>query len=543
MQTSTSRPSPAESTTASVEHDHEKSDRLSDRTIPVAPGHGESAIPEDKNEEAIENLEDDWENDPDNARNWPTIQRWTSMSIVSFYTLVPPLASSMMAPGLPEVAETYHLTNPTIIALTLSVFLISFALGALWGFWLQILHIANIFTLVFSLGCAFSPNTGSLIAFRFMSGWSGAAPIAIGGGSVSDLFSERDRASAMAIFSLGPLLGPALGPIAGGFITQTVGIKWVFIVIAITCGVASLVGIPLLRETYAPVIRLRKAKKSADPEAAARAHPALLHAHGSKMHVLWVNLTRPIIMLCRSMICFILSLYMAFLYGIYYLMFSTFANFFKTTYGFGPGIGGLAYIGLGGGFILSTLIGAKFSDKVYNKLAQKNGGKGKPEMRIPALFLGALLIPVGLFWYGWSAQAKIHWIMPIIGSGIFGFGTYLSRLPPFFISPVKPRAPLAPTAVDDINSKFRRLSYTLPIQLYLVDAFTYAASATSAASVFRSLLGFAFPLFGQQMFDKLGTGGGNSLLAGLAIVLGIPFPIWLYYKGEEMRARNPLTRR
>lgn len=25
-------------------------------------------------------------------------------------------------------------------------------------------------------------------------------------------------------------------------------------------------------------------------------------------------------------------------------------------------------------------------------------------------------------WYGWSAQAKIHWIMPIIGTGIFGFG-------------------------------------------------------------------------------------------------------------------------
>jgi len=25
-------------------------------------------------------------------------------------------------------------------------------------------------------------------------------------------------------------------------------------------------------------------------------------------------------------------------------------------------------------------------------------------------------------WYGWSAQAKMHWIMPIIGSGIFGFG-------------------------------------------------------------------------------------------------------------------------
>jgi len=35
----------------------------------------------------------------------------------------------MMAPGIPEVAAKYHITEPTTIALTLSIFLISFALG------------------------------------------------------------------------------------------------------------------------------------------------------------------------------------------------------------------------------------------------------------------------------------------------------------------------------------------------------------------------------------------------------------------------------
>lgn len=60
--------------------------------------------------------------------------------------------------------------------------------------------------------------------------------------------------------------------------------------------------------------------------------------------------------------------------------------------------------------------------------------------------------------------------------------------------------------------------------------------------MFRSLLGFAFPLFGSQMFSKLGLGGGNSLLAGLAIVLGIPFPIFLWFYGEKMRANSSLAR-
>ena len=78
-------------------------------------------------------------------------------------------------------------------------------------------------------------------------------------------------------------------------------------------------------------------------------------------------------------------------------------------------------------------------------------------------------------------------------------------------------------------------AFSLPVYLYLVDAFALAASAVSAAAVFQSMLAFVFPLFGADMYVKLGYGGGNSLLAGLAIVIGIPFPIWIWYKGESIR--------
>lgn len=486
---------------------------------PQPPGHGESAIPVDREEEEKENEFEDWESDPDNPRNWPSSKKWQCAAVVSLYTFVPPLASSMMAPGLPEVAEKYNVQSPTIIALTLVMFLLSFALaplvlapisemyGRTWVY-----HIANLFSLGFSLGCAFSPTVGALIGFRFLSGLSGAAPIALGGGSISDMFSEKDRASAMAIYSLGPLIGPAVGPIAGGFIAESIGIKWVFIVIAVLTAIASVVGIPLLKETYAPIIRLRRAKKQrgSDPEKAVKEgyHPSLEHT--SKLGYLWLNLIRPVILITRSIVCFMLSLYMAFMYGIYYLMFATFADLFHNIYGFSVGIGGLVYLGLGIGFLSATIFGAKFADQMYHALAKKNNGHGTPEMRIPALIIGSLFVPVGIFWYGWSAQAQIHWIMPIIGTGIFAFGM---------------------------------MTTFLPIQLYLVDTFTYAASAVSAASVFRSLLGFAFPLFADKMFNALGIGGGNSLLGGLAIVLGIPFPVWLYYNGAALRARSNLSRK
>ncbi|KAF8179976.1 major facilitator superfamily domain-containing protein, partial [Mycena galopus ATCC 62051] len=345
---------------------------------------------------------------------------------VSFYPFISPLASSIMATGLPEVASRFHITGETIIALTLSIFLISFGIAPLFLAPLSEMYgrcgllphqVLNICFITIKFG---------VCDFFGLAGVSGSAPIACGG-VVGDLFPERDRAAAMAIYSLGPLIHPGVGPIMGGFVTETIGIKYVFIVVAGLGGIASALGIPFLKETYAPLLRLRLTKKAADPEKAMLQHAVLVAQHSSKLYYLRINLSRPAILLFGSPVCFML------IQSIFLL-----CPLFSTTYGF--------------------------------NLAKKHGGKGEPEMRIPALIFGSLFVPVGLFWYGWSAQVKIHWIMPIIRSGM--------------------------------------MCTFLPIQLYLVDTFTYAASALSTAFVFRSLLGFAFPLFGQ-------LGDGNSLLGGL----------------------------
>lgn len=482
--------------------------------------HSASAINDenldDKIPDYLQQSEDEWQDDPVNPRNWSPARKWTATTVLALYTFVTPLASSIMAPGLPDVAIKYGITDPTVTALTLSIFVLSLAIGPLFAAPLSevygrvwILHLSNLSFLVFNLGCAFAPNTSAFLAFRFLAGFAGSAPIACGGGVVSDLFSERERASAMALCYVGPLIGPVVGPVIGGFIAESLGIQYDFYVVAAICGVAAVIGIAFLKESYAPVIRLRRGKIATDLEKVPEGHPTLTALQMNKWVYLWINLKRPVILLTRSFLCFILSLYVALIYGIYYLMFSTFPTLFSDVYHFNIGIGGLAYIGLGVGFISAAIFGAKLSDKMYTHLAAKNGGIGTPEMRIPALIFGSLFAPVGLFWYGWSAQAQIHFIMPIIGTAFFSFGL---------------------------------MTTFLPIQLYLVDTFTYAASATAAASTLRSLFGFAFPLFGQQMFAALDYGPGNSLLAGLAIVIGIPFPIWIYYAGERMRANSSLAR-
>ncbi|KEP46436.1 putative MFS multidrug transporter, partial [Rhizoctonia solani 123E] len=357
-----------------------------------------------------------------------------------------------------------------------------------------------------TVACAWAPNTASLIIFRFLAGIGGSAPLTIGAGSISDLFHERDRAVAMSLFSLGPLLGPIIGSIAGGFVTQDIGYQWVFKIISIAAGVVALFGIPLLQETYAPVLRyclsfLSDINQGSTLSRRRYGYPDLT-PRGSLGKVLSENLIRPLQLLTRSLICFSLSLYMA-------IMFVTFPTLFASVYGWGPGIAGLAYLGLGVGFMFAAVIGSRLMNVLYLKLSERNGGQGKPEYRIPPMFCGTIPIVIGLFWYGWTAHVKAHYILPIIGSGVFGAGMMFCFM---------------------------------PIQLYLVDSFSYAASAIAAATFLRSLFGFAFPLFGQRLFNSLGIGGGHSLLAGIAIVVGVPFPIWIYFKGEEMRARNPLNR-
>jgi hypothetical protein len=147
------------------------------------------------------------------------------------------------------------------------------------------------------------------------------------------------------------------------------------------------------------------------------------------------------------------------------------------------------------------------ANNVYQRLTDASDGEGLPEYRLPTLFVTSWFLPIALFWYGWSAEAKIHWVMPVIGTMWFGIGI---------------------------------VSIFVAIQNYLVDGFRYAASALAAATVFRSLFGyldrfidhlnyrFAFPLFGHQMYAKLGYGWGNSLLGFLALAIGGPFPFIIY---------------
>lgn len=78
--------------------------------------------------------------------------------------------------------------------------------------------------------------------FRFLAGFGGAAPQSLGGAVVGDLWSPEERAIAMSIYSVAPLVGPSTGPLVGGWITERVAWPWVFWSVSIACAILQIAG-------------------------------------------------------------------------------------------------------------------------------------------------------------------------------------------------------------------------------------------------------------------------------------------------------------
>lgn len=433
--------------------------------------------------------------------------------LVSAFSFITPISSSMVAPALADISAELGVQNAAVENLVLSIFVLGYAFGPLlfgplseiYGR-VRILQLANLMYLVFNLAAGASRNAGEMIPFRFLAGFGGAAPLALGNGVLADCWSPEERANSVAIYTIAPLLGPAIGPIMGGFIAQNTSWRWAFWATSIADGVIQLVGVLLLRESWAPMILHQKMKRLQKDTGNLELYTE--HDEQDVLHHLRVNIMRPFILLGTQPIVQVLALYMAYLFGIMYLLLTSFPTLWKTYYGESIQIGSLNYISLGIGLTVGTQVTARTSTVIYRKLKERNHADvGVPEYRIPSMFVGAFLPPVGLLWYGWSAEARVHWIMPNIGAAIFMMGACTG--------------------------------FTC-IRLYLVDAYTqYAASAMAAASVLRSLAGFGFPLFAPAMYRALGYGWGNTVLACVAVVLGFPSPVILWRYGERLRKRSP----
>ncbi|KAF5364690.1 hypothetical protein D9758_005621 [Tetrapyrgos nigripes] len=422
----------------------------------------------------------DGPSDPENPRNWSKRQRWVVTLVVSLFTFISPVASSISSPSLPQISADLGIEPGSIFEnMSLSIFVLAYAFGPL--FWgplselygrLVILQVSNIWFLIFNTLCAFSKTPTQLLVFRFLAGFGGAAPQSLGGGVIGDLWSPEERAMAMSIYSLAPLVGPATGPLVGGWIALKSKWQWVFWSVSIADAILQVVGFIFLRETYAPELLKRKARslRKLTGKTNIRSTFERLDRHWTV--VMGRGMLKPFRFLLTEPIVQVFALYMAVLYGVLYLSLTTFVKVFTDQYGENSGIAGIHYLAIALGSTVGGQVGARVLNKVYARLKARNGGVGTPEMRLPLLMVSATTLPIGLLIYGWTANARIFWLVPDLGVFIYSIG---------------------------IGGNWTC------IQTYLVDNYAlHAASAIAGVTSFRAFAGFGFPLFADQMYVKLG---------------------------------------
>ncbi|KAJ5907301.1 uncharacterized protein N7473_004217 [Penicillium subrubescens] len=234
-----------------------------------------------------------------------------------------------------------------------------------------------------------------------------------------------------------------------------------------------------------------------------------VNASGRKgLHELFaITLTRPFRFLFSEPITTFSVIYNGFLYILVYLFNETIPLVFGAPKGhpFNVGQQGLAFLGMAICLIVAFCL-YPLQERYYLRQVAENGGKGVPEARMWMARGGAMMIPVSLFWFGWTSYRSIHWIVPIIASSLFGAGIYI---------------------------------VILSILNYIVDSYpTYSASALAGVILVRNVVGAGFPLFATQMYENLDYEWASSLLGFISILL-VPILFIFFYKGKAIRLRSP----
>ncbi|KAI6716097.1 caffeine resistance protein [Marssonina coronariae] len=452
--------------------------------------------------------------DAENPLDWPTSRKWLVTDVLSATGFNRIMVSTIMAPALTTIAKELAM-SPTEAAMSMSIYLLATAFGPLFIGPLSeiygrsfVLHSSNVWFLVWNIVCGFAETKGTLIAARFLAGFGASAIYALAGGVLGDLWRPEERGKSTGAYLLIPLLAVAVGPIIGGFIAENSTWRWMFWSTSIFQAAMITVSFFSFQETSGALI-LRKRAALLRKETGIAAYytlNSLLDGDRSRLRIISKALTRPIRLLLFHPIIQIQAVIYGFDYGILYIVLSTFSDLWKDRYGQSVEISGLHYIAVSMGELVASQIGGMMMDYLWKRAKRENPA---PESRIPLVFPGCVIGSVGMLIYGWTAEYHLHWAVVDVGVFVLLFGLQLGGP---------------------------------PMTGYVIEAYPEHTSSAMAATQFvKSLTAFCFPLFAPTMYNVLGYGWSNSLLALLGLMLGIPLPWWLWKNGARLRAKAGTT--
>lgn len=532
-------------------HEHEKAEQESaepPRIIPLK----EQAVPFKKRRGLLSSLT--LIPEVSDARNYPPLIKHCIVGVVACAGISGPMGTSIILPAVNDITANLHTLEGTV-NVSVGIYLISMGIFPMWWSNFSERHgrrsvyvVSFCLYFAFSIGCALAPTIGSLIGLRFLTGMGASAVQACGAATVSDLYIQQERGTALGLFYLGPLLGPFMSPIIGGAVAEAWGWRATMWVMVIVCGLNVMLVLFLLPETLRAEDSLSKVKERLqrlqdpgtvpDETAVDPIMPTILRLTTNQlaylrrvqeyeveqelaksqpqkqtrwqvaydyvvrpMHALVFLLYPPVALaICYLAICFT---------AIYFFNITITSEYSLDPYNYSSVIVGLMYIPNLMGYIAASIVGGRWNDWLIRRYAKRHDGELRPELRILwNIVIAACLYPPACMIFGWCIHYGKFWLTPLIGTALFGFASMLV------------------------------IGVTVT---YLVDVLPgKGATGVAMNNLVRQILAAVATFITLPLLHALGAGVLFSIIAGIITVAGLTQWV-LKKKGHLLRERYDIT--
>ncbi|RYP81893.1 hypothetical protein DL770_005749 [Monosporascus sp. CRB-9-2] len=448
-----------------------------------------------------------WTIDPVNPVNWGSGKKCFHLLVCFFVAFAASTGASIISAAHEQIMAEFDVSS-IVAFLPMTTYLLGLSLGPVAGLSLTqiagrkaVWYVSIIPGSTFCIAATLARSFSWFCIARFVSGYFYGPGLFICAGVIAEVFEGEARSAALCIVALSPLVGSALGPAIGIALLTKLAWRWTQYTVALL-SLFNLILAKLSSDTYHQRL-LRRRYIRLGLEVAQLPTPAALFRGLIELAIL-----RPLRMLGTEPLVGLLSLYVACMFAIPFTFFSGLFWVFQTDYGYTFWECRRIFYALGSGCVVGMFIQMIFS--VWHRfkyLRRFQPASISPESHILPAMIGSVLIPAGLFWFGWTAHLSVDRnIFPLIGVALFGAGNVS-----LFASAV----------------------------LYHRDVYLGANWPSAAAAHFFACHALAafFPLFALQFYQKLGVEWATSVLGFLTIAM-MPFPFVLFKYGRALRTRS-----
>ncbi|KAE9372684.1 MFS general substrate transporter [Stipitochalara longipes BDJ] len=452
------------------------------------------------------------EDDPLDPRNWPLRARAKNIAILSLLIFVQAWAGAAESMANTQASKDFHVSK-TAESLSTAMYLFGISSGALFAGTLSetvgrnpTYLVSTFCFLLFVIGAALTPTFGGQVACRYLIGLFSSATLAINGASVRDQFRPVKRSFVFPVIAWANIAPSAIAPIVGGWIVSDHRLtwrstEWFTLIIG---GFAFLVALLFLPETYLPVLLDWKATHLRQVTGDSRyvSDHQMKESFFKRMKKV---LPLPATFFATEPVIAVLGGYLVLLYSLLFSFLSGFDFIFKQTYNLSDGLTGTCFASIALGATAFTLLAPGFYSLARRKTEHVQGASIKPEFRLWPAILTAPLLPIALFWLGWTNYASIS-----IWSGLgacFVFGIVLIAI---YVS-----------------------SYE-----YIIDSYgEHAAVALASITMVRYLIAGGIVMAARPMYEGIGVHWTMTLLACIAVILA-PAPLLFWKYGSRLRKKS-----